>query len=91
LEADAWYDELVDDDNIAFYSNTTTALAKNSFIGGTNIKGHLIKFNYSITDALTFSLTTYINDLIKPSLNSGVLGEPRNDAIHVMADVMWKF
>jgi hypothetical protein len=91
LEADAWYDEMVDDDNVVFYSNTTTALAKNSFIGGTNIKGHLIKFNYSITDALTFSLTSYLNELIKPNLNSGVLGEPKNGAIHVMADVMWKF
>jgi hypothetical protein len=87
LEADAWYDELVDDDNVAFYSNTSTALAKNSWIGGTNIKGHLVKFNYSLTDALT-----YLNDLINPNLNiSNPPGEPLNHSLHFMADLMWKF
>jgi hypothetical protein len=87
LQADAWYDELVDDDNVAFYSNTSTTLAKN----GSNMKGHLVKFNYSLTDALTFSLTTYINDLINPNLNTGGLGEPQNHSLHFMADLMWKF
>jgi hypothetical protein len=92
LEADAWYDELVDDDNVAFYSNTSTALAKNSWIGGTNIKGHLVKFNYSLTDALTFTVTTYLNDLINPNLNiSNPPGEPLNHSLHFMADLMWKF
>jgi hypothetical protein len=91
LEADAWYDELVDDDNVAFYSHTATALAKNGWMSGTNMKGHLVKFNYSLTDALTFSLTTYINDLINPNLNTGGLGEPKNHSLHFMADLMWKF
>jgi hypothetical protein len=91
LEADAWYDELVDDDNVAFYSNTSTALAKNGWMSGTNMKGHLVKFNYSLTDALTFSLTTYLNDLINPGLNTGGLGEPKNHSLHFMADLMWKF
>jgi hypothetical protein len=96
LEADAWYDEMVDDDNVVFYENTTSyALAKNGFVAGTNIKGHLVKFNYSITDALMFSMTCYVNDLIKPALNTGAppnaLGEPKNQALHAMADLMWKF
>jgi hypothetical protein len=92
LEADAWYDELVDDDNAAFYLNSNpSVLAKTSFDGGTNIKGHLIKFNYSLTDSLTFSFAGYINDLIKPNLNAPLLGEPKNHALHVMADIMWKF
>jgi hypothetical protein len=91
LEADAWYDELVDDDNAACYLNKSTALAKNSWVGGTNIKGHLIKFNYSLTDSLTFTVTTYLNELIKPDLNTGGLGEPKNSATHLMADLMWKF
>ena len=49
----------------------STALAKNGWVGGTNIKGHLIKFNYSLTDALTFTFTAYINELINPNLNTG--------------------
>jgi hypothetical protein len=91
LEADAWYDELVDDDNVAFYSNKSTALAKNSWVGGTNVKGHLVKLNYSLTDSLTFGFTAYINELIKPGLNTAGLGEPKNDSLHVMADLLWKF
>ncbi|MGD0744650.1 MAG: hypothetical protein ABSA45_05805, partial [Verrucomicrobiota bacterium] len=110
LEADAWYDQLVDDDNVAFYSNqvngapslsvsSSGAIIPLGVYGGTNIKGHLVKFNYSITDALTFSLTCYVNDLINPALNvqsvnfpaGGSAGQPRNSMLHVMADLMWKF
>ncbi|HEY1718328.1 MAG TPA: putative porin [Verrucomicrobiae bacterium] len=83
LEANAWWDQLVDDDNVAVVpaSLTTGAAA-----GGTNIKGHMIKFNYSITDALTFTFTCYANDLI----NNPVPGA-KTDAVHAMADLMWKF
>ena len=91
LEADAWYDELVDDDNVAFYVNTSTVQPKSGWVGGTNLKGHLIKFNYSIADSLTFSFTAYLNELIKPEQNIVGLGEPKNNAMHLMADLMWKF
>jgi hypothetical protein len=87
LEADAWWDQIVDDDNIAFFPASatfgTTAVAA---VGGTNIKGHLVKFDYSIFDSLTFSFTCYINDLI----NNPVPAD-KTDAIHAMADLMWKF
>jgi len=87
LEADAWWDQIVDDDNVAFFpvSNTfgNTAVAA---AGGTDIQGHLVKFNYSIFDSLTFSFTCYINDLINNPVPS-----QKTDAIHAMADLMWKF
>jgi hypothetical protein len=92
LEADAWYDELVDDDNVAFYvNNNGTTVPKSGWYGGTNLKGHLVKFNYSLTDALTFSVTAYLNELINPNQNIGATGEPKNNAMHFMADLMWKF
>jgi len=92
LEADATYDQLADDDNGAYYQNAPTGGAIGYF-GGTNLKGHLIKANYSITDALTLSFTCYLNQLITPGLNTGTppTGEPKNSAMHVMADLMWKF
>ncbi len=46
---------------------TTLAVESGAAAGGTNIKGHLIKFNYSIYDSLTFSFTAYINELINQS------------------------
>ena len=94
LEADAWYDELVDDDNVAFYTNGGAGFPtqpKTGWVGGTNIKGHLVKCNYSLTDALTFTVTAYINQLINPNQNIGPTGEPNSNAMHVMADLMWKF
>jgi hypothetical protein len=83
LEANAWWDQIVDDDNIAVLPTTLKA---GTAAGGTNIKGHLVKFNYSIFDSLTFSFTAYINDLI----NNPVPGA-KTDAVHAMADLMWKF
>ena len=89
LEADAWYDQLVDDDNGAFYQNAPASGAAGYF-GSTNVKGHLIKLNYSFTDSFTFSASCFINDLINQTVNNKV-NEPNSGAIHVMADLMWKF
>jgi len=83
LEADAWWDQLVDDDNIATFPTSTTVGAA---AGGTNIKGHQVKFNYSIFDSLTFSFTAYANTLIKDPVAGA-----RTGAVHAMADLMWKF
>ena len=97
LEADAWYDGMVDDDNVAYYQNAPVSAPPPypngaGMYGGTNIKGHLIQANYSFTDALTFTFTCYINQLIYPNLNnSNVGGEPQSNALHVMADMLWKF
>ncbi len=80
LESDAWYAQLVDDDNAAYFGAPT------GISGGTNIKGHLVKANYNLTDSLSLTFTCYANDLIK-----NTSGKPNSGAIHAMADVMWKF
>ena len=89
LEADAWYDQLVDDDSGAYYQHAPVA-GGSGYSGGTNIKGHFMKFNYSLTDSLTFSATCYLNSLINQTLAGGVT-EPQSEAMHFMADLMWKF
>ncbi len=94
LEADAWFDALVDDDNGAFYATPGGGVAApqlvgtgklNGWFGGTNVKGHLVQATYSITDYLNVSFTYYLNDLI--------LGTPGQSSAagHFMADLMWKF
>jgi hypothetical protein len=91
LQADAWYDQLVDDDMVAYYQNAPVGAAGGTgAVGGTNVKGHMVKLNYSITDSLTFSLTGYVTDLVDQKLTGNVL-EPDSTMIHVMADLMWKF
>jgi hypothetical protein len=83
LEADAWWDQVVDDDNAAAFPTSATAAG---LAGGTNIKGHLIKLNYSVFDSLTLSFTCYVNDLINNPYPTA-----KTDALHAMADIMWKF
>jgi len=90
LEANAVYDQLADDDNGAYYQHGPTGGAGVGWFSGTNVKGSLIKANYSITDSLTFTMTCFLNQLINPGLNAP-LGEPNNKAMHLMADLMWKF
>jgi hypothetical protein len=87
LEADAWWDQIVDDDNIAVTPATPAVIPETgAAAAGTNIKGHLVKFNYSIFDSLTFTFTCYVNDLINNPVPSA-----RSSAVHAMADLMWKF
>ncbi|HTL72911.1 MAG TPA: putative porin [bacterium] len=90
LQADAWYDQLVDDDNAAFYQNAPSGGGSAGVYGGTNLKGHQVKFNYSITDAVTFSLTGYLTQVINNQAYNNV-SEPNSSTLHFMADIMWKF
>jgi hypothetical protein len=89
LENDAWYDQMVDDDNVAYYQAAPGGGGSTGFVGGTDIKGHLVKLNYSFTDSLTFSATCFVNDLINSQVNG--VNEPKSGDIHFFADLMWKF
>jgi len=89
LEADAWFDALVDDDNGGFYAAGNPQLAgttkTSGWFGGTNVKGHQVQATYSFTDFLNFQFTYYLNELI---VNAP--GQP-SSAGHFMADLNWKF
>ena len=89
LEADAWFDALVDDDNGAYYAAGNPQMAgtgkASGWFGGTNVKGHLFQGTYNFTDFVNVTFTYYMNELIinTPGKNS--------DSGHFMADIMWKF
>ena len=89
LEADAWLDAMVDDDNGAFYTTGNPQLTgtgkANGWFGGTNVKGHQIVAAYSFTDFMNVSFIYYLNELIitAPGKDSG--------AQHFMVDLNWKF
>jgi hypothetical protein len=98
LEGDAWYEEVVDSDFGAYYSGKAAGSLANTWrspgagIGnGTNVRGHVIKANYSPYDALTISFTTFITELIdKPAATASV---PNNNSgeLRFMVDATWKF
>jgi Putative porin len=95
LEADAWYDQLVDDDNGAFWpGDYHGANSGYGYYGGTNVKGHLIKFNYSFTDSFTFSVACFVTDLINRDnlvANFYVPDSKTSASLRIFADAMWKF
>lgn len=66
LEADAWYEELVDSDFGAFYQTPLPGVSA-GYGAGTNVKGHVVKFAYSPYNALTLGVTAIFTELINPS------------------------
>ena len=88
LQADAWYDAMEDDDNVAFYYNAPSG-GKTGYFGGTNVKGHMIILTYAFTDSLSFAFTGYLNQLVNSK--PGGISEPNSRDFHCMGDFMWKF
>jgi hypothetical protein len=89
LEADSWFDALVDDDNGAFYAIGNPQLAgtgkANGWFGGTNVRGHLVQATYSFTDYLNFTFVCYLNDLIVNAPGQ------TSKAHHFYVDLNWRF
>jgi hypothetical protein len=44
---------------VADARNGVASADGSGFAGGTNVKGHLVKLNYSFTDSFTFSASCY--------------------------------
>jgi hypothetical protein len=77
LQSDAWYEELVDSD--------TGANTLGSYVSGTNVKGHVFKLTYNLTDSLSLGATYFLTTLINnPSLADSQTGRLQVDAV-------WKF
>ena len=66
LEGDAWYEEFTESD---FGANYLTAATGGSagYRAGTNVKGHVIRAQYSPYDSFTFGITYWLTDLIDAS------------------------
>ena len=95
LDSDVWYEELVDDNNGAFYQQAdplsgfyipSQGTGGRGYRGGTNVRGHLVRVNYAITDSLMFSFNYYLNSLIHPSPAGS-----SSAAGHFFTDLEWKF
>ncbi len=94
MQSDAWFEEVVDVDFAAYYQqqqpNAGFTSASNptgaGYTGGTNIRGHILKADYSPLNSLTFSVTWFMTSLIdaRPATS-------RSAANRVQVDAMWKF
>lgn len=82
LEGDAWYEEFTESD---FGANYLTAPAGGStgYRPGTNVRGHILKAQYSPYDSLTLGVTYWLTDLIdeNPAGSKGGAGRLQVDAV----------
>jgi hypothetical protein len=86
LGANAWWEELVDDDFGAFYGALNSPPNSGfgpGFGGGTNAKGHIVRFAYSPTDAFTFAVKWFLTDLIRSYPSSGIGSNSRMSRLQV--------
>ena len=74
MEADSTYDQLSESD--------FNAIKGSSFIGGTNIKGHIIKARYNIYDNWQAGLSLY---------NTEPESGPGDSSNRIQLDFVWKF
>jgi hypothetical protein len=86
LEANAWYEELVDSDTGAYYGaaykGSPTAAG---YFSGTNIKGHVFKGVYNLTDSFSLNITYLLTTLIeRPNDMDSQTGR-------LQVDANWKF
>ena len=82
LEGDAWFEELTESD---FGANYLAAAVGGSagYRAGTNVRGHIIKAQYSPFDALTLGVTYWLTDLIdeNPAGSKSGTGRLQVDAV----------
>lgn len=90
IEADVWYEEVMDSDFGAYYEEQTPNSGFSGtgagFGAGTNVRGHIIKAAYSPTDSTTLLLTCYLTELISEAPAGSHSGSAR-----WQASALWKF
>lgn len=85
LESDSFYEELVDSDFGGFYQ-AAPAGGSSGYGPGTNLRGHIFKASYSVTDGFTLGITYFMVGLI----NENPVGS-NNEVGRLQLDAIWKF
>jgi hypothetical protein len=84
LEADAWYEEVVDSDFGGLRPSSGTTRA--AYASGTNVEGHIFKATYSPYDSITIGVTYFLAELI-----ANVPGDFDEKIGRLQLDAIWKF
>lgn len=82
LEGDAWFEEVTESDFGANYITAPVGGTAN-YRNGTNVRGHILKAQYSPYDALTLGVTYWLTDLIdeNPAGSKSGAGRLQVDAV----------
>ena len=85
LEADAWYEEVVDSDFGGLYPAPPSG-GRATYGPGTNLEGHIFRLNYSPFDSLTIGVTYFLAEVI-----AGVPEDYDEKVGRLQVDAVWKF
>jgi hypothetical protein len=85
LEADSWYEELVDSDFGGLRPASGSPL-RSAYAAGTNVEGHIFKASYSPFDSLTIGVTYFLAELI-----ANVPANFDESVGRFQLDAVWKF
>jgi hypothetical protein len=85
LQADAWYEEVVDSDFGGLRPASGTPL-RSAYASGTNVEGHIFKATYSPFDSLTIGVTYFLAELI-----ANVPADFDEKIGRLQLDAVWKF
>ncbi|WCJ59937.1 putative porin [Fontisphaera persica] len=88
LGADAFFEELVDSDFGGFYGVAPAGGAA-GYGPGTNVRGHIVRLQYSPFDSTTIAVSYFLCDLINSYAAPGARAS--SEAGRLQVDVSWKF
>lgn len=96
LQGDVWYEEFVDSDFGAVYQAAYTPIGTSTgYLTGTNLRGHVIRAQYSLSDSFTLAGTVYLASIHrKEAGTTGGIAIPGNydsSTMRVQLDAIWKF
>lgn len=88
FEGDASYEEFAESDFGANYINASSPLSGGGtgYRAGTNVKGHILRAQYSPYDSFTFGISYWLTELIVPSPSGSESGTGR-----LQVDAVLKF
>jgi hypothetical protein len=90
LQSDVWYEELVDSDFGAVYQFANTG-GSAGYRAGTNVRGHVIRANYSLFDSFTIGATAFLADVITSTGPTEPEAKYDGQTLRVQVDAIWKF
>lgn len=87
LQGDAWYEEVTDSDFGAVYQFAAVGSSA-GYRAGTNLRGHVVRANYSLFDSFTIGGTVYLANVIN---SVGATPAYDSETMRVQVDASWKF
>lgn len=91
VEADSTYEEFAESDFGAFYPSAPTSFGGGGYKAGTNLKGHVIRANYSVSHSLTFGLTYVLAELLQDDKFVSSKADSDTKTGRLLMDALWKF